>query len=168
MRPQPNEVHPYFFLYIDKVKGEDGIQALEETEVAVQATFSSLTEEQWSHRYAPGKWSPKEMLGHLIDSERVFLFRALSAARGEKQPLPGYEQDDYVLTSGHHERTGASLLEERKLVRASGLILFRTMTETQLHTMGTANNAPVNANAILFLTAGHDLHHLEVLKERYL
>ena len=168
MRPQPTESAPFYHGYIDKVPGDNGLGALFATEQQLQAIFSEMTEAQWSHRYAPGKWSPKELLGHLIDTERIFAYRALCIARGDQTPLPGFEQDDYVATGRHHERSPESLLKERKAVRESTHLLFETFSQAQLSQLGTASNAPVTPRAILFILAGHDLHHLSVLKDRYL
>jgi hypothetical protein len=130
--------------------------------------FSSLTENQMAHAYAEGKWTLKEMLLHIIDSERIFAYRALSIARRDKTKLPGYEQDDYVLTSNANNRTKESLLEEYSSVRAATVTLFKSFTKEDLIQTGVANNVSVSVRAIGFIIGGHERHHLKIAKERYL
>lgn len=168
MRPQPSEYNPFYETYVSKVVGDDPISAMEAAEQEVQQLLGDLTEEQWNYRYEPGKWSVKELLGHMMDSERVFAFRALSFARGETAEFPGFEQNGYVLHSKHQERTGASLLAERKVIRESTLHLLRNLGPTEMTRSGKASGSPVSVRALAYILGGHDLHHLSVLKDRYL
>lgn len=167
-RPDPTEYAPYYETYVRLVQEEGDLgellaRQLDET----LAIYRSVSEERSAFRYAPGKWSVKQVLGHVIDAERVFQFRALAFARGERQPLPGFEQDDYVKAAGFDGRSWKSLLEELKAVRASSVLLFKSLDEAALEREGVASSNPVSVRALGYIIAGHERHHLAQLKERY-
>ena len=134
----------------------------------VLSLFSSLTEKQMAHAYAEGKWTLKELLLHIIDSERIFAYRALRFARNDSTELPGFDQDDYVPASNANKRSKASLLEEYTSVRMASQTLFNSFSDDDLLKKGIANNAVVSIRALAFIMVGHELHHLQVIKERYL
>ena len=125
-------------------------------------------EKRAGHRYAPGKWSIKEVVGHLCDSERVFAYRAMRFARNDPTPLPGFEQDDYVRWGGFDERELRELCDELEHQRRSTIELFRGMDEAALARRGTASGAAITVRALPFIIAGHERHHGQVLRERYL
>ena len=130
--------------------------------------FSGLTEAQADYAYAPGKWSLKEMFGHIIDAERVFAYRALCMARGDQQSLPGMDQDQYMAHVNFAGRSMESLIEEYDAVRQSSIHFFGSLSENDFEKTGTANNGHFTVNALMHIIAGHELHHMVVIKERYL
>jgi uncharacterized damage-inducible protein DinB len=130
--------------------------------------FKSLSEEQKNFRYEVGKWSPHEILGHLTDTERIFGYRALCIARGEKQSLPGFDENEYADGARFSEISFESLLEQYRLVREGSLALFLSFTDEVASQIGTANGNAVSAKALIWMIAGHEIHHLRVLKEKYL
>ncbi len=167
-RPVSGDYMPYYQDYIDQIPaGADPVRALREQPVEVQAAFGPLSEAQALAAYAPGKWTPKELLLHQIDTERVFAYRALRFARADAQSLPGFEQDDYVAHSAANARTMASLLAEYAAVRTATLALFETFTEEQLERRGTASGGNVTVRALVYILSGHERHHLNVFRERY-
>ena len=167
--PEPGEYAEYYSGYMKHIPVDKNIiEVLMEGRDNLQSLISSLTEEKGNFAYAEGKWSVKEVLGHLSDVERIMACRALCIARGEQQSLPGFEQDDYVKTGGFNKRSLTSLAEELLLVRNSSLALFKTFTEEDGLRWGKANNYNTTARAFMFIIAGHELHHMKILKERYL
>ena len=130
--------------------------------------FESIPEEKWSHRYQPEKWSILEMVQHLIDTERIFQYRALCFARNEQKALPGFDHDLYVLNSAGELRTGSGLIEEFKAVRQAGLFLYRSFTDKMLKNIGNMNDAGASPRAIGFIILGHASHHKEIILNRYL
>jgi hypothetical protein len=139
-----------------------------EIEPPVLDLLDGLTEEQAEYRYVPEKWSIKEMLGHLIDCERVFVYRAMSIARGEKQSLPGFDQDDYVKTGNFDQRSIESLRGEYETVRNASIAFFESLEPALWLETGLANEVNVSVRAIGYIVPGHEAHHLTVLRERYL
>jgi hypothetical protein len=129
--------------------------------------MKSLDDARAEYRYAAGKWSVKELLGHLIDTERLFAFRALWIARGEPAEQPGMDQDRWVANSNAHERTLVELWREQHVCRTDHVYLFRSMSQADTEKSGQANGAPVSVRALPWIIAGHEKHHLNVLKERY-
>lgn len=158
----------YYNNYINVVKDFPLPMALQQGHDRYRELFDELTEEQWGHRYAPGKWSIKEVVQHVIDAERIFTYRALCFARGEQQNLPPFEEDDYVANSRADARTGKQIAEEFSLVRQSTIALFSSFDAVALASEGVANNTQVSVNEIGYILAGHSLHHLKVIRERYL
>jgi hypothetical protein len=133
-----------------------------------ESLLREIGESRGNHRYAPGKWSVKEVVGHLADAERVFSYRALRFAREDKTPLPGYEQDDYVRSANFDSRHLAELAAEFRSVRAATITLFTGFSDDALMRMGPANNVAFSVRALGWIIAGHELHHRRILKERYL
>jgi enterochelin esterase-like enzyme len=168
-RPAEGDYLPYYAGYIDLVPASaDPRQLLHEQLVEIQTTFGSLTLEQALQVYAPGKWTSKQMLLHIIDTERVFAYRALRFARGDAQALAGFDENDYADNGGANVRSMNDLLAEHAAVRAATLALVNSFTAEQLQQRGTANNAEVTVNALLYILPGHERHHLNVFRERYL
>ena len=167
-RPTPSEHGEYFGRYVNLVPDGDVLAALEEQGAATQSLLASLDEERGNYRYAEGKWSLKEVIGHLVDCERVFVYRALCFARGDAQPLPGFEQDDFVKVANFDARTLASLAEECDLVRGSSVALFETLEDAAWSRPGHASGADLTVRAVPWILAGHEIHHMGVIAARYL
>jgi uncharacterized damage-inducible protein DinB len=167
-KPDLATVPSFYHKYIQQIGEDDLVTALRNNTGEMLSFLSSIPEEKWNHRYAEGKWSIKEMIQHIIDAERIFAYRALCFARGEKASLPGFEEDDYAAASNADKRTKNDLLNELTTVRKSIELLYQSFDKQQLEAFGTANNNPVSVNAIGFIIPGHVKHHLNILKERYL
>lgn len=167
-RPAPNEHAPYYGKYIALVTENDAVAALESESADALAFLRSIPEVKGEHRYAPGKWMIKEVIGHLIDAERVFSYRALRFARKDETPLPGFEENDYVPAGNFGARTLASLIEELEVVRKASLILFRALDAAAWNRSGVASDNEMSVRALAFVIAGHGRHHVEILKTRYL
>jgi len=150
------------------VKDNNPIKALENQIIAMQAFLSEIPEEKENYRYAEGKWTIKEIIGHLTDTERIFGYRALRFARHDQTNLPGYEENDYVANANFQNRSFYNLVHEFNLVRESNIALFKSFDESALSQFGTANGNKISVRAIIFTIAGHELHHLNVIRERYL
>jgi uncharacterized damage-inducible protein DinB len=166
--PQPYEYGAYFNTYISKVETGDILQTLADARVSTLEFFKNLPKEKWNYRYAPGKWSIKEILQHLIDCERVFAYRALRIARNDKTALPGFDENLFADHCHANDRTPASLLAEYKAVRTATLHLFKSFKEEDYDRLGTMSNNPASPLAIAYIIAGHERHHVGVIKERYL
>lgn len=169
-KPFKNEYpdNKYFSYYIEQVDNQNVIEGLMTHKEVIINLYKSLSEEQKNFRYDIGKWSPHEILGHLTDTERIFGFRAFSIARGEKQSLPGFDENEYAEAAKFSEISFESLLEQYRLVREGSIALFNTFSEEVSSQIGFANGNPVSARALICMIAGHELHHLKILKERYL
>lgn len=167
-RPNANEYNPYYETYVGKV-GEGNIQTiLSQQAQDIAAFFRGLSAERWDYRYAEDKWTIKEVLLHIIDTERIFAYRALRVGRGDSTPLPGFDQDPYVITSGANARTAESLVAEFEAVRAASLALFKHLPAKAWEELGTASDSPTTPLALAYIIAGHELHHVKIIKERYL
>ena len=166
--PDPSEHASYYSRYIALVAGHDILATLPQQIQDTRALLSSLREADGNLRYAPGKWSVKQVLGHLIDSERVFCYRALRIARGDQTPLPGFEQDDYVREGPFEHCRLADLLEEFTDVRKATVDFFRSLDELAWSHEGTANQNKVTVRATAYIIAGHELHHRSILQGKYL
>jgi len=167
MRPQQGDYAPYYDRYISLIDNDDVVLVLENQIQSSIELLESIGEAKANFAYAEGKWTIKQVLGHIIDTERIMTFRALSFARGEKQPIPGFEQDDYVNEANFNERTLKGLISEFKAVRESNIILFKSFDENILSRKGIASGNEITVLALLFIIAGHEKHHLNVLKEKY-
>ena len=167
-RPQPHEFGAYYQGYIDQIESSQFYEALANAKLTTVEFLSDLPEEKWGYRYAPGKWSIKEVIQHVIDAERVFAYRAMRIARHDQTPLPGFDQNDYVEASHAESRSPASLIAEYEAVRASSMCLFESLTAKDLNQIGQMSGFPASALALAFIIAGHEKHHIEILKERYL
>lgn len=168
MKPNPGDYSPYYENYIKLIEGDDICKILNEQNKRTQDILNSFSEHRGNYRYTDGKWTVKEIVGHLMDSERVFAYRALCIARGEKKSLPGFEQNDYVKEGNFNRRDLFELNYEFRLLRESNLLLFRSFTPEMLKLKGFANESSVSVLAILFIIAGHEKHHMNVLKEKYI
>jgi hypothetical protein len=166
-RPETGEYAAYYEKYISLVSGTDVTGALEAQRVQTMQLFAGRSERDGNFRYAADKWTVKEVLGHVTDSERIFTYRALRIARGDQTPMEGFEQDDYVRSGGFNERPLASLAEEYACVRGASLALFRSLGKEVWLRRGTANKNEVSVRALAYITAGHELHHRQILDERY-
>jgi len=167
-KPAPSEHDPYFKQYIDLVEGEDLLGRLESVHEETRSLLSSLSEDRAGHRYAEGKWSIKEVIGHLIDCERILTMRSLVIARGDRTELPGFDQDLYVRTSGADRRRLVDLAEEHDAVRKATVTLFRSFDDAMLVKQGIANESIISVRALGFVVAGHEVHHTNVIRDRYL
>jgi hypothetical protein len=167
-RPGADEYAPYYGTYIGKVPDGD-LRSMLSTQLAeTLALIRSIPESRGGHRYAPDKWSVREVLGHLADSERIFSYRALRIARGDATPLPGFEQNDYVPAGGFDARTLRDLADELAAIRQATIHLFAHLDPSAFERRGTASGKPVSVRALAYIIAGHELHHVGILKTRYL
>ena len=162
-----SEAAPYYFTYIDLVPG-DVLAAMQAQATDLLSELETITDEQSLTRYAPGKWSLREVLGHLNDTERLFVSRAFWFARGFDTPLPSFEQDVAVAAAGAHERTWASLVEEFRTIRLASLTFFTNLPEEAWSRRGIASGNPFTVRALAYMTVGHVMHHMTIVRERYL
>ena len=167
-RPEPGEYSPYYQSYLAGLPAGDILALLDAQRGETRATLGVLTARQSGFRYGAGKWSIKEVVGHVIDVERVLVYRALRFSRADATPLPGFEQDDYVAGGNFGSRALADLLEELAVVRAGTLALFRGMSPEMLARRGTANEATMSVRAVPWIILGHERHHLDIIRDRYL
>jgi len=167
-RPEAAEYAPYYSRYVAHVPDGEILTTLEEQSSATLEMLRGISEPQADARYAPDKWSIKEVVGHITDTERIFAYRALRIARAGETPLPGFEQDGYVRHAGFDKHKLSDLAREFELVRQANLFLFRTLDEAAWHRRGTASEQEVSVRALAYIIAGHELHHVGILKERYL
>ncbi|MEW6128277.1 MAG: DinB family protein [Acidobacteriota bacterium] len=168
VRPATDEHAEYYARYTSLVADGNIVETLENQLASTLNFLKEISEEKANSRYAPDKWSIKEVLGHIIDGERIFAYRALRIARNDKTPLPGFEQDGYIEAGNFAARSFADLLEEFKCVRQASLFLFRNLDEAAWLRRGTASDNEVSVRALAYIIAGHELHHLSVIKEKYL
>jgi hypothetical protein len=166
--PATEQVPAYFRQYLSQVEDADLLLALRAESIRLRDLLREFNEERAGFRYADGKWSVREILGHLLDSERVFSYRAMCIARGESASLPGFDENSYVAESRADGRSLASLVEELENVRAATANLFESFESDVLDRMGTANGQRLSPRTLGFIIAGHATHHRRVLKERYL
>ncbi len=167
-RPESGEYAPYYEKYIQLVSGDNSVLAVQKSLDETQGLLSQIDEEKSLFRYAEGKWSIKEIVGHLIDTERIFGFRALCFARNDKNVIAGMEQDDYVRNANFDNVRFAKLAEEFRLVRGATIAMFQNFTADAWLRSGIASDNLVTVRALAFMIAGHEIHHLNILKERYL
>lgn len=169
-RPSTHEYpqNPYFSRYIEKVDNEPITEVLNTQMKYILNLYENLSESQLLFRYAEGKWSLKELLGHLTDSERIFSYRALCIARGEKQALPGFDENEYMEAANFDQESVASLVRQYQCCRQSTLALLEGLNDHMLSQMGNANGNAVSARALIWMIAGHEKHHLDIIAERYL
>jgi uncharacterized damage-inducible protein DinB len=167
-RPEASEAAPYYFQYIDRVAGDDPLAAMESQLEETMALLTAISDETSRSRYAPGKWSIRQLLNHITDTERAFAFRALWFARGFPEPLPGYDQDVAAAGAEADRIAWAAHVEEFQRVRLATISQFRNMPPEAWMRRGVASGNPFTVRAVAFLLAGHVTHHLTVLRERYL
>jgi hypothetical protein len=167
-RPQTDEYIPYYGKYISLVPEGDLVETLRAQIGDTLALVRAIPEQRASHRYAPGKWSIKEVVGHMADVERVMTYRALRIARGDATPLPGFDENAWVPAANFDARPLASLAHELEQVRGATVAFFETLGPEAAARRGSANNSPISARALAYIIAGHERHHVGILKERYL
>jgi hypothetical protein len=165
--PQSDEYAPFYAGYVALVREDDVLYLLARQPADLRHLCGGLSDADALARYAPGKWSVKEVVAHLADAERIFAYRALRVGRGDATPLPGFDENAYVPASGADRRPLAELLDEFEAVRAATLALFRGMPEEAWERRGVASGAPVSTRALAYVAAGHAQHHLELFRERY-
>ncbi len=166
-RPEPGEYAPYHAGYISEVVGDDILTILDTQRRQMLILLSGCGEEEGQFRYAPDKWSVKEVLGHVCDTERIFAYRALRISRGDRTPLPGFEQDDYVRNAPFASRPLAEVIEDYIAVRRATLTLFRNLDQAAWLRRGIVNNNELTVRALAYITAGHEMHHKKILEEKY-
>jgi hypothetical protein len=167
-KPQVGEYAPYYHSYISQVEQNDLPEALNHSHQQFIALLNKLPQQKHNYRYAEGKWTIKEMLAHIIDTERVFMYRALSFARNDKSELPGFDENEWAAEANAEARSMDALIEEYKHARKANMLFFEGITDEISRRKGKANNNALSVRAIGFIISGHELHHLSVLKERYL
>lgn len=165
--PEPDEYAPFYAGYVQFAREHDPIELLERQLSTIRDMCSGMTEDQALARYAREKWSIKQMLGHLADTERVFSYRLFRISRGDDTPLSGFDQDEYVKAAHADERPLPALLEEFLSARTATLRLAQGISADEWTRRGVANGVPVSARALLYVTGGHVAHHLEILRDRY-
>jgi len=166
-RPDRTEAAEYYFTYIDQVPDGDICEILRAQSAGALNLFELITEEQSLHRYAPDKWSIREVLSHLNDGERLFVFRAFWFARGFDTPLPSFDQNVAVGTAGANDRSWRSHVEEFRAVREATLTFFQALPTDAWARRGIASDNPVSVRALAYITAGHVAHHIKILRDQY-
>jgi uncharacterized damage-inducible protein DinB len=167
-RPDASEYAPHYETYVTKVPDGDLLTILEEQRQETQGLLAGIPEGRALHRYAPGKWSIKEVVGHVTDAERVFCYRALRFARGDQTPLSGFDEKAYAPAGKFDARPLPDLAAELDAVRRATIALFSGLDSEALARRGPANNKEVSVRALAYIIAGHERHHLGILRERYL
>ncbi|MFN8581268.1 MAG: DinB family protein [Gemmatimonadaceae bacterium] len=166
-RPAADEAASYYQRYLERVPAGDLLTILAEQQSHVDRVFRAVGPERASYAYAPGKWNVKEVLGHLIDTERVFTFRGLSFARGDTNPLPTFDQDRWLPYGEFNARSMDDLTDEWAATRQSTIALIRGLPDESLTRRGVASGYEFSARAALHVPPGHTTYHLEILRERY-
>jgi hypothetical protein len=167
-KPDVSEYFSYYGTYINKVSGNDLLAALAENAKAFSAFVKGIPEEKLDYRYADGKWTIKEIIVHLTDAERIFAYRALRFARNDKTALEGFEENDYVPESNAANQSRQALLEEFQAVRNASIALFKSFTPEMSLRTGAANGKEISVRALGYIMAGHTIHHMQTISERYL
>jgi len=166
-RPNETEYAPFYQAYVSHVTEDEILPAMRSQIDALDVLLDRVPPERETFAYAEGKWSIRQIIGHLIDGERVFAYRALCIARGETQNLPGFDENAYMPNAPYENVELEDLLSEFRLVRLSTIAMLRTLDEAAWTRMGIANGAPVSVRALAFIMVGHARHHMGVLRERY-
>jgi uncharacterized damage-inducible protein DinB len=167
-RPEATEFAPFYAGYVAAVPEGDIINILRRDGDEWQTVLAVLPEARGDHRYAEGKWSIRQLVGHVSDAERIFAYRALRIARGDQSPLASFDENAYAETAGSDRRTISALAAELRVVRESTVALFSSLPEDAWTRTGTASGKTVSTRALAYITAGHAQHHLKILRERYL
>lgn len=162
------EYNSYYAPYLDLVSNQDLVVSLQEGLEETLSFYESIPEDKWMFAYSQGKWTIKEIVQHLLDTERVFAYRALCFSRRDTIKLPGFDQDEYLENSNANLRSKESLFEEYKSVRNASITLFKSFSTEMLLQKGIASNNPLSVRAAGFITVGHEMHHCNVIRERYL
>jgi hypothetical protein len=167
-RPEKEEYDPYYEGYISLVPDGNIIEIMENQSREMREIFSGIPEEKGRYAYAEGKWTIKELLGHLIDGERMFMYRIFRISRGDETPIEGFEQDGYIENARSNSRTFADMVEEFGALRGANVIAFGHFSDEDWVRVGTANQAKITPRALAYISAGHVTHHLNILRNRYL
>ena len=167
-RPNENEIPTYFWKYITQVGSNDALEGLNQMYFETLQFLKAMPHEKWDFSYGEGKWSIKEVLTHICDCERIFAYRALGIARGDKTVFPSFDQDLYNPNARANDRSPWSLIEEYKTVRNATYSLFENLPEESLNVVGKMEAGPTTARAIAWVILGHEIHHVKIIKERYL
>lgn len=167
-RPKPKETAAYFHRYIDLVEAGDIIDVLTKNHAKTQAVIKDIPHEKANYRYAPKKWSIKEVYLHLIDTERILAYRALRFARNDKTDLTGFNENAYAPMTNSENRTLTDIAEEFQTVRNATIAMIKHFTPEMMDRSGTANGKPTSVRGLIYIIAGHELHHNNILKTRYL
>jgi hypothetical protein len=168
MRPEKAEYAEYYERYVSLIEENDIVAVLENQQSEMLEVFQQIPEERSLYAYAEGKWSIRELIGHLTDGERIFAYRALRISRGDKTPIEGFEQDGYIENSNFKNTPLSELTGELLLVRKANLIFFKNLSSEAWVRTGTASGNPVSVFALAYIMAGHVRHHMQILNERYL
>ncbi len=164
----PTEYHGYYAHYIGLLENIPLSKAIPKGLLETTGFFKHFPSERWDYRYMEGKWTPKDILQHMIDTERVFAYRALTIARNRNALLPGFDENLFADSAGANLKTHESLIEDYIATRSSTIRLFGSFNDTELCQVGIANESPISVRAIAFIICGHEIHHCNILKERYL
>jgi uncharacterized damage-inducible protein DinB len=167
-RPTENEYPNYYQPYIKLVPNGEIVQILQENLLAVSKLFKELSEEETNLRYAPGKWSVKEVLGHIIDTERIMTYRLLRVSRGDQTPLAGFNETDYVEAAQTHHLSMEAILEDFQATRNAAITLIKNTPREAWTNIGNANGMEITTRAIAYIITGHEMHHRKIVEERYL
>jgi hypothetical protein len=168
LKPDASEYAPFYETYVSLVPEGDVVEAMRSQLAEVTAMLGGIGEERGGHAYAEGKWSIRQVVGHCIDGERIFSYRALAIARGEQRPLPGMDQDEYMAHSDFDSRTLADLAAEFAHARAANVLMFHGLSEDAWLRRGVASEREVSVRALAHIVVGHVAHHMNVLRARYL
>lgn len=168
MRPTKTDYADYYQPYIDLIEGEDIINILSYLNKEISDVLNSFPQSKGNYSYSQGKWTVKEVVGHMMDTDRIFAYRTLAIARGEKQPLASYDQDEYVKKGKFNLRELSDLTYEYRLLRESNILLFKGFDQSVYFNRGIAAEKEVTVLALMWIIAGHQKHHLNILKEKYL
>ncbi len=166
-RPQAEEFPLFYKGYVDTVS-DDVLTELEQQMESFSALLRSVPKEKLSFAYAEGKWTIQELVGHVIDTERIMAYRALRIARNDATPLPGFDENDYVLNAHFADRSLESLADEFAALRKANMYLIRSLKDIEINRSGISNEKPISVRALIFIMAGHVNHHIAILKQRYL
>ena len=167
-RPAETEYPIFYHNYVSKTTGNDIIKALEDANAESVKLLKTINDEKGTYAYADDKWILNEVIQHMIDTERVFAYRMMRISRGDKTPLPGFEQDDYVPNCNIEGKKLTDLMVELTLLRISTVMMAKSFSNEMLKRTGTASNGTVSVRAIGFIIAGHEIHHMQVIKEKYI
>lgn len=167
MRPAPTDYAHFYANYVALVPEEDVLSVIETQSSETQKLMASVDETRGAYRYAEGKWSVKEVFGHVTDSERVFGYRCLAIARGDQSSLPGFDEQEYMRNANFDAWKIGDLAELYAVTRRANIVFFRNLADEAWDRRGIANDSAVTVRALAYIIAGHERHHLEVLRERY-
>jgi hypothetical protein len=166
-RPEASEYAPFYHRYVESVPDGDVVELLRAGGRELLEAIRRIPESRAGHRYGPEKWTIRQVVGHLIDAERIFSYRALRAARGDRSPLASFDENAYVRTAGSDARTLADLARELEIVREASVLLFASLPDEAWGLSGIASDREVSVRALAYITDGHSRHHLRILRERY-